>query len=246
MDFLSIAGILVAVFAIIIGQSLEGGHIVQLINLPAFLIVIGGTFGAVMLETPFAIFIRAFKISLWVVFPPKYNFEERIETVIKWGQIARKSGLLGLESVLETEDDDFSRKGLHLLIDGGEPQSIRSVLEVELENSFRHDYQAAKMFASMGGYSPTIGILGAVLGLIHVMNNLSDPSKLGPGIAVAFVATVYGVGLANIIFLPMASKLHQVITERSLLSEMILEGVIAISEGENPRVIEMKLRGFGA
>jgi chemotaxis protein MotA len=157
---------------------------------------------------------------------------------------ARKEGLLGLESVADLERDDYARKGLQLLVDGAEPEAIRSILEVDLYNQEGRDIQAAKVFESMGGYAPTIGIIGAVMGLIHVMGNLADPSKLGSGIAVAFVATIYGVGFANLLLLPIASKIKAVALRQSRYREMLLEGILSIAEGENPRSIELKLQGF--
>ena len=163
---------------------------------------------------------------------------------MEWSNIARKEGLLGLEDIAENETNPFSQKGLQLLVDGSEPEVIRRVLEVELDAKEHINTQAAKVFENMGGYCPTIGIIGAVMGLIHVMQNLADPSKLGSGIAVAFVATIYGVGLANLIFLPVAGKLKAQIHAQSQLYEMIIEGIISIAEGENPRNIETKLRGF--
>ncbi|HCB43779.1 MAG TPA: flagellar motor protein, partial [Pseudomonas sp.] len=156
----------------------------------------------------------------------------------------RKEGLLGLESLADMEADPFARKGLQLLVDGSEPEALRSILEVELVNREHADLMAAKVYESMGGYSPTIGIIGAVMGLIHVMGNLADPSRLGAGIAVAFVATIYGVALANLFLLPVAAKLKAVVMQQSKYREMMLEGLLSIAEGENPRSIEMKLEGF--
>ena len=140
--------------------------------------------------------------------------------------------------------DPFARKGLQLLIDGSEPESIRSILDVEVGTKEHFDLQAANIYESMGGYSPTIGIIGAVMGLIHVMGNLSDPSRLGSGIAVAFVATIYGVGSANLVFLPLAKKLKNIVHEQMQYRDMIIEGVVSIAEGENPRNIETKLHGY--
>lgn len=207
MDILSLIGILVGIVAIIGGNAMEGGHISGLANAPAAVIVIGGTFGAAMLQTPMVTFRHAFVVLRWVVFPPVVNMRDNIGKVINWSMTARKEGLLGLEAITEEESDAFARKGLQLLVDGGEPEAIRSILEVELITQEDRDLHAAKVFEAMGGYSPTIGIIGAVMGLIHVMGNLADPSKLGAGIATAFVATIYGVGLANLLFLPIAAKL---------------------------------------
>ena len=199
MDVLSLIGLLLAVVAILGGNLLEGGHMSSLIQLTAFVIVMGGTLGAVMVQTPIATFVRAMKISKWVIYPVKLNLEEAAEKIVHWSNIARREGLLGLEAIAEQETDVFARKGLQLLVDGSEPEVIRGILEVEINSREHQDIQAARVFDGMGGYSPTIGIIGAVMGLIHVMNNLADPSKLGGGIATAFVATIYGIGFANLL-----------------------------------------------
>ena len=244
MDLLSIIGLVVGFGAILFGQALEGGHVGSLLNGPAILIVMGGTVGAVMLQSSMSVFMRSMQMMLWVVMPPKLGSEEMIAKIMEWSNIARKEGLLGLETIAETETDSFARKGLQLLVDGSEPEVIRRVMEVEMDAKEHHDTQAAKVFEGMGGYAPTIGIIGAVMGLIHVMENLADPSKLGAGIATAFVATIYGVGLANIMFLPFANKLKAQVHAQTQLHEMMVEGVISIAEGENPRNIETKLQGF--
>jgi chemotaxis protein MotA len=244
MDILTLIGIVIAFGAIIGGNILEGGHTDSLVQLTAFVIVGGGTLGAIMIQVPIATFTRALQISSWVVRPPRLLPQEAIEKIVGWSNIARREGLLGLESIAEEEPDLFARKGLQLLVDGNEPEIIRGIMEVDLDAQEYRDLQAAKVYEGMGGYSPTIGIIGAVMGLIHVMNNLADPSKLGAGIAVAFVATIYGVGLANLLFLPMASKLKTHIHGQTRFREMLLEGVISIAEGENPRNIETKLTGY--
>jgi chemotaxis protein MotA len=212
--------------------------------LTAFVIVAGGTLGAVMVQTPIRTFVRSMKIAAWVFIPVKLRPEEAADKIVNWSNIARREGLLGLEAIAEEEPDQFARKGLQLLVDGSEPEIIRSILEVEIDCKEHQDIQAAKVFDGMGGYSPTIGIIGAVMGLIHVMNNLADPSKLGSGIATAFVATIYGVGFANLLFLPMANKLKSQIHSQTQFREMVVEGVISIAEGENPRNIETKLQGY--
>jgi len=244
MDILSMTGILLATVAILGGNVLEGGHMSSLVQLTAFVIVAGGTLGAVMVHTPIATFLRSMKIAVWVFVPVKLQPEEAAEKIVNWSNIARREGLLGLEAIAEEEPDQFARKGLQLLVDGSEPEIIRSILEVEIDAREHQDIQAAKVFDGMGGYSPTIGIIGAVMGLIHVMNNLADPSKLGGGIATAFVATIYGVGFANLLFLPMANKLKSQVHSQTQFREMIVEGVISIAEGENPRNIETKLQGY--
>lgn len=241
---LSLIGLVVGVGAILVGQYLEGGHADTLLNGPAFLIVFGGTVGAVMLQSPLPVFMRSLRIATWILKPPVRPLGQVMEHLINCSRIARKEGLLGLESLVENEADVFTRKGLQLLVDGNEPETIRETLEVDMGTREHADMQAAKVFEGMGGYAPTIGIIGAVMGLIHVMGNLADPSQLGSGIAVAFVATIYGVGFANLILLPMANKLKAVVREQSRFREMICEGLVAIAEGENPHVIETRLQGF--
>lgn len=244
MDVLSLIGIIMAFVAIIGGNYLEGGHLGALANGPAALIVIGGTVGAALLQSPMSSFKRAMQILIWIIFPPRVDLPGGIDRVVNWSLTARKEGLLGLEGVADAEPDSYARKGLQLLVDGAEPEAIRSILEVDFYTQESRDINAAKVFESMGGYAPTIGIIGAVMGLIHVMGNLADPSQLGSGIAVAFVATIYGVASANLALLPVASKLKSIAMRQSRYREMLLEGILSIAEGENPRSIELKLQGF--
>lgn len=244
MDFLSVIGVILGFAAILGGNYLEGGHVDALFNGPAALIVGGGTFAAIMIQTPFKTLKRGLSMFRWVFVAPYLSLEDGIDKVVDWSMRARKEGLLGLESLIEHEDDAFCEKGLQLLVDGAEPEVIRSVLELELLAKERVDLAAAKIYDGMGGYSPTIGIIGAVMGLIHVMSNLADPSSLGSGIATAFVATIYGVAFANLFFFPVGAKLKALILEQSQYREMLVEGIAAIAEGENPRAIELKLKGF--
>lgn len=244
MDFLSVIGLIVGIGAVIGGNLLEGGHLDALMNGPAFLIVVGGTVGATLLQVPPVIFRHAIKITARTFRPEKIDLYAQIKKLVDWSTLARKDGLLGLESLLDAEQDSFTRKGLQLLVDGNEPEVIRDCMEVELNAREQRDLQAAKVFEAMGGYSPTIGIIGAVLGLIHVMKNLSDPALLGPGIATAFVATIYGVGLANLLFLPIANKLKAQTLALVQARELVIEGIISIADGENPRNIEAKLSGY--
>jgi chemotaxis protein MotA len=244
MDLVSIFGIFLAFTAIIGGQILEGGHVASLLQLTAFIIVFGGTTGAIMLQSSPKIFFEGMRLVKWVIWPPKAVPQLLIEQVLNWSSIARKGGLLALESQLDELQDGFTRKGLQMLVDGGEPEKIRAALEVEISTYEKHHLEASKVWQAAGGYAPTIGILGAVLGLIHVMENLSDPSKLGGGIAVAFVATVYGVGSANLFFLPISGKLKYLIEQEVVMREMLIEGLVSIANGENPRIIESKLQGY--
>ncbi len=244
MDRLTIVGIFVALFAIFGGQILDGGNIGALINPAAFIIVVGGSFGAVMIQTHMKTFVKAMKISRWIFLPPVQPMATGIKKVTAWSHLARKEGLLGLEKNIDPNLDPYILKGLNMLVDGNDPDAIRSAMYVELDVTIKELLRASKVYESLGGYSPTIGIVGAVLGLIHVMSNLAEPELLGAGIATAFVATIYGVGFANLFFLPVYHKLRAIISETSQYMEMILEGIAGIAEGENPRVIQMKLEGY--
>jgi len=244
MDIISIIGIVLALVAIVGGQILEGGHLGSLIQLTAFVIVIGGTAGAVMLQSSVPTFLRGMRMAKWVFVPPDLNGVPLIQAIGQWSSMARKGGLLALEPAIDDIEDPFTKKGLQMLVDGAEPETLRETLQVEIDAYEEQQRQAAKVWEAAGGYAPTIGILGAVLGLIHVMENLSDPSKLGAGIAVAFVATVYGVGSANLLFLPIANKLKAIVAREITLREMLVEGLISVANGENPRLIERKLQGY--
>lgn len=244
MDIMTVLGIVVGLVAILGGNIMEGGHTSSLMIFTAFFIVFGGTLGAVMVQTPLPVFTLSIKRMRWMFMPPKANKKEMIEKIVGWSQLARKEGLLSLQSIAEAEPDTFSRNGLQMLADGGEPETIRGILEVEMSMSEARETQAAKVWEGFGGYAPTIGIIGAVMGLIHVMNNLADPAALGPGIAVAFVATIYGVGLANLFFLPTANKLKSIASSQAQYREMVVEGLVAIAEGENPRNIDSKLQCY--
>ncbi len=244
MDKISVLGLLLGIVAIIGGQLLEGGHVASLSQPTALLIVLGGTMGAVMLQSPYATFVRGMRMVRWVWYPPDVDYLQLIKQVSNWSQVSRREGLLALEGVIVLLKDDFSRKGLQLLVDGAEPERLREVLEVEISTYEEEMKLSARIWEAAGGYSPTIGILGAVMGLIHVMENLSDPSKLGAGIAVAFVATIYGVGLANLVFLPMSNKLKSHINRLIVQREMIVDGLVGIANGDNPRIIESRLQGY--
>lgn len=244
MDRLSLLGITLGLVAIVGGQVLEGGRISSLLQVTAFLIVMGGTIGAVLLQSNGTNFSNGIKMLSWVVSPPTIELEPWVKVMVQWSNTARRGGLLALETPLMNEKDPFIKRALQMLVDGAEPEAIRHTMDLEI-NAYEEKYRAgAKIWESAGGYAPTIGILGAVMGLIHVMENLTDPSKLGSGIAVAFVATIYGVGSANLFFLPIGNKLKQVIATEIKRRELLVEGLVGIANGENPRIIEGKLRGF--
>lgn len=244
MDRLSVIGSILALAALLVGSVLKGAGLAALWSPAAFVIVILGTVAAILIQTSMATFKRALKIVRWVFRPPVQDRRAVIAQIVEWSTTARKQGLLGLEAQVEAQTDTFLRKGLQMVVDGVEPESIRQMLEIELHGQSARDTAAAKVWEGMGVYSPTLGIIGAVLGLIAVMKNLADPSKLGQGIAAAFTATIYGIGAANLALLPIATKLKCLINEQTQEREMIVEGLIAIAQGENPRNIEARLNGY--
>ena len=233
-----------AVVAILGGQALEGGSVGSLIQPTAAIIVLGGTFGACMLQFPMSVAVTSFKSIVKAFVEPKGDNKAVIHEIIRFANKARKEGVISLEADIQTITDPFLKKALTMAMDGVEPKVLRETMELEISNLEEEGEQPIKFWQAAGGYSPTIGILGAVLGLIHVMENLSDPSKLGSGIAVAFVATVYGVGLANLVYLPISGKLKLKSRSQLIAKEIMLVGVISILEGENPRLIEDKLRSY--
>ncbi len=244
MDILSLTGFALAVVAIMVGAVLKGAGIAALGSSAAFMIVVVGTIAAIFVQTSLPVFKHGMRIAGWVFSPPKLDAHAMIGKIVEWSNIARKQGLLGLEPLIAKESDPFLKKGLQLVVDGSEPDALRGTMEVELSSREHADTAGAKVFEGMGIYAPTLGIIGAVLGLMAVMQNLADPSKLGHGIAAAFTATIYGIGLANLVFLPMASKLKSTIAAQTQVREMLIEGLIGIAQGENPRAIEARLQSF--
>ena len=244
MDILSIAGLVLALIAIVGGSVAKGAGLSALWNFAAFLIVIVGTLGAVLLQSGLPTVKRAMKIARWIVQPPPDNRKKLIAQIVDWAGTARKQGLLGLEAQVARQPDKYIAKGLQMLVDGVEPEALRHMLEIEMHAEEQADLAAARVFESAGIYAPTLGIVGAVLGLMAVMKNLADPSKLGGGIAAAFTATIYGIASANCLFLPAANKLKAIIRHRAGDRELVLEGLVSIAHGENPRNIEARLGGF--
>ena len=244
MDILSILGIILSIGAIVGGQHLEGGHISSIMQGTAALIVLGGTVGAVMLQFPLPVFLKALASAGMVFGNVSVDMKGIITKIVELSNVSRKQGLLALEGQMKTLTDPLMAKGVQLVVDGTEPHKIKEILEVEVEVFEEELGTIAKVYEAFGGYAPCVGIIGAVLGLIHVMENLADPSALGSGIAVAFVATVYGVGLANLFFLPMGSKIKLKAKTLIVAKLMVIEGLISVAQGENPRMIEEKLSGF--
>jgi chemotaxis protein MotA len=244
MDKSSIIGILVAVTGILAGLLIEGGSIRQVVQPTAAMIVFGGTLGAVMLQFPLAAVWGAFKKITQVFLGGEKDNERALKQIIDFANKARRSGIVSLDQELGRIQDSFLKQAIMLAVDGTEPSELRKIMEIQIENRADAEERIPAVFESAGGFSPTIGIIGAVLGLIQVMQHLDKIDEVGKGIAVAFVATIYGVGAANLILLPAAGKLKIRIQEERMHKEMLLEGVVSILEGMNPRMIEIKLQSF--
>lgn len=244
MDRLALAGFFLAIIAVAGGFVMEGGSLTTLLHLPAFFIVVGGTVGAVMLQTPAVQFQQGLTMLAWVFRGEKTPLQHTTQRIVNWGAAARSDGFLALEDDALTEQDAFLQRGLHMLVDGVEPSVLQETLDTELSLEHERLMRGARIFDAMGGYSPTIGIIGAVLGLIQALANISEPQLLGMGIATAFVATIYGVGFANFLFLPIGNKLKSLVEQRTLYQELIIEGLVSIAHGENPYNIERKLAAY--
>jgi len=244
VDILSIIGVLLAGTSIAAGAVLKGAGLHALLSWAAFMIVMVGTLAAICVQTPLAVMRRALVMLPWVFNPPARTPEAQIRKLVEWSGISRKQGLLGLEPVLGRETDAFLRRGLQLVVDGNSPDAVRATLEVDMQVRESADLRAARVFEGMGVYSPTLGIIGAVLGLMAVMQHLADPSELGHGIAAAFTATVYGIGMANLLFLPMANKLKVAVHAHAHVHAMLIEGLVGIAQGDNPRAIDNRLRSY--
>ncbi len=244
MDTGSLGGILLALAGILAGLLLEGGHLGQVLQPTAAMIVFGGTLGAVMLQFPLKTVLAAAQRLVRLFLHRSDAGESLLRQIVAFANKARRNGIISLDPDLPRIGDPFLRQALTLAVDGTEPAELRRIMEVQMENTTENEARIPAVFESAGGFSPTIGIIGAVIGLIQVMQHLDHMSEVGRGIAVAFVATIYGVGAANIFFLPAAGKLRQRARDEQRLREMALEGVISIIEGMNPRMIEVKLEGF--
>lgn len=244
MDKASIGGVLLAIAGIVAGLLIEGGNLGQILQPTAALIVFGGTMGAVLLQFPLTTVVAAFRRMSHVFAAPRKQNDQLIRLLVAFANKARRNGVVSLDSDLQTIQDPFLKQTVMLAVDGTEPSDLRKIMQVSLDSTTESEERLPAVFESAGGFSPTIGILGAVLGLIQVMQHLDNIQEVGRGIAVAFVATIYGVGIANLFFLPLAGKMRLRVREDYLSREMMLEGVISILEGMNPRMLEVKLSGF--
>ena len=243
MDIATIIGLVLGIGAVLGGAVLEGLHFNSLIQPTAAIIVLGGTFGATFISFPMSAAIQALK-DLKLLFASPANPEDIIPVVLELANRARKNGILSLEEDSKNSKELFLRKALTLCVDGVEPKDVQDILDIDLSTYEEHAKLSVEFYEAAGGYAPTIGIIGAVLGLIHVMSNLADVSKLGSGIAVAFVATIYGLVTANILCLPFATKIKMRIKNEMLRREMLTAGIIGIQQGSNPRFIEERLKSF--
>ncbi len=244
MDKASIGGVILAIVGIVAGLLMEGGNLGQILQPTAALIVFGGTMGAVLLQFPLTTVVSAFRGMAHIFAAPQKHDHHLIGQLVGFANKARRNGVVSLDADLKTIEDPFLRQTLMLAVDGTEPAELRKMMHVSLDSLLEREEQLPAVFESAGGFSPTIGILGAVLGLIQVMQHLDNIQEVGRGIAVAFVATIYGVGIANLFFLPFAGKMRIRIRDGQRRREMMLEGVIGILEGMNPRMLELKLAGF--
>ena len=244
LDLASVAGLVVALGGIVGGMLMEGGHLADIIQITAAIIVLGGTLGAVMVTTPLSILISALKKLGAVFFERSHSSAEIVEEIVVYAGKARRSSIVSLESDLDNISDPFLRKALTLAVDGTDLNAIRSIMELDIALGEKAGEAEAKVYEAAGGYAPTIGIIGAVLGLIQVMKHLENIDEVGRGIAVAFVATVYGVGTANLFFLPAGNKLKARVQQVLHTKELMLEGVCSIVEGLNPKLIRVKLEAF--
>jgi chemotaxis protein MotA len=243
MDKSSVTGLILAIGGLVGGLLLEGGNVRQILQPTAALIVLGGTLGAVMISFPLDVVLAGFKRVGAVFVGGSPDFHDAMDTLVRLSHKARRDGIVSLDKELSSLDP-FLRRTLMLAVDGTEPQELRKMMELEIDLQAERDEEVPRVFESAGGFSPTVGIIGAVLGLIQVMQHLDNIEEVGRGIAVAFVATIYGVAFANLFCLPAAAKLKTRQRQESLLQEMMLEGVTSILEGLNPRMLELKLAGF--
>ncbi|MBI2681461.1 MAG: flagellar motor protein [Candidatus Solibacter usitatus] len=243
-DLATIGGLILAIGGILGGLVMEGGKVKDVAQVTAAIIVLAGTIGAVMVTTPMGTLIGAVKKLVLVFFAPDESPAAIIEEIIGYAAKARKSGIVSLENDANAIQDPFLRKALNLAVDGTDLDVIRKTMELQITLDEHHAEAEAKVFESAGGYAPTIGIIGAVLGLIQVMKNLANIEEVGHGIAVAFVATVYGVGTANLFFLPAGNKIKVRMQKVTQTQELMLEGVAGIVEGLNPKLIRSKLEAY--
>lgn len=244
MDITTIAGLIIGIGAVLVAFLMEGGHLSSLVQAPAVIIVVVGTFGAATVTTSLDQLKNLPRLLGIIFFENKLNVQQLVDLIYELAQKSRKNGLLSLEKELEGIDDTFLKKAIQLAIDGFETNKIRDILEIEVSYIEERHKEGASFFQKLGGFSPTLGIIGTVLGLIHALSNMDSSANMASSIATAFIATLWGVAMANLIYLPIADKLKAKHQNEALYLEIISEGVVSIAMGDNPRVIRMKLMSF--
>ena len=244
MDSSSLIGLALALVAVFGTQAIDGGGIALFAQPAAFTIVMLGTSAAVIMQNPWPTLKNGFRMTRWLLHPPEDDISGVISRIKRWSQVARQEGPLALEKYLPQVYDPYIKGGLQMVIDGTDPTHLAEAMEIDIDAFEERELRACRIWESAGGYAPTMGILGAVMGLVQVMQNLTDPSKIGIGIAVAFVATIYGVGMANLVFLPIYHKLRNVVSHRVRHREMIRDGMVSMARGDNPRLIEQRLKFY--
>ncbi|MDI1472877.1 MAG: flagellar motor protein [Thermodesulfovibrio sp.] len=244
MDFIALLGLIIGICAVVVGNIVEGGTTGHLVQLAAAIIVFGGTIGAVLLSFPLKDLNIALKSLKLIFINRKISYQETIDIILELLILARRRGLLAIQNELDRIKDPFLRRGLTYIVDGLNSNLIKDALEREILAYEEMLKKASRVFESAGGYAPTIGIIGAILGLIHVLKNVADPTKIGVGIATAFVATIYGVGSANLLFIPISKRLINKMEEEIILMELMIEGILAIEAGMNPYYLRAKLEAF--
>src|SRR5690349_20370091 len=243
MDKTTLPGLILALVALLGGAMMEGTTPDKLVMLPAFIIVFGGTIGAAMISFPLSVTAALPKYFGILVKDVAHDLPHVVDTFVNLADRARREGLLALEQEAGNLEP-FTRRGIQMVVDGSDPALVREILEADIDGMRERHKPGAGFFEAMGGYAPTMGIIGTVMGLVHVLENLSEPDKLGPLIASAFLATLYGIFFANAAFLPLASKLKSKSAEEAHLKQLIVEGVLAVQSGDNPRVVREKLDAY--
>lgn len=244
MDLATIIGFVLAWGAFFGSVAMEGGDLKAMINPSAMLLVFGGTLGASMMSVPLSAMIGLPGVIKNAFMGHKSDVTAIIRTLVGFAERARREGLLALEDETRGVDDPFLRRGIQLAIDGTDPELVREILQTDIAFLGTRHHAGANLFATMGGFAPTLGVIGTVAGLVHMLSNLSDPGSMGPSIAAAFIATLYGVSSANLLFLPLSNKLKHASSEEVLVKEIMMEGILSIQAGDNPRIVEEKLKAF--
>jgi chemotaxis protein MotA len=243
MDFATIIGMVTA-FALVLAAIFLGSGLVIFIDIPSLAIVVGGVVGVTLINYPLSDMLKVISVAMKTLFPSKDNPMDHIKTLVEFSGLARKEGILALEAASQDVKHDFFKKGIQLAVDGLENQSIREILEIETQNLNDRHKLGAEIFTTMGTFGPAMGMIGTLIGLVQMLQTMNDPSTIGPAMAVALLTTFYGAIMANMLFLPMAGKLQNTSAKEVFTHALIMEGILAINNGENPRVVEQKLHAF--